>query len=129
MKRLCIVTIATIITTIISLSAWCQVNVKVVNTPASPVPVAIQHNLDHDGTFFAVGPGGSPTLVVPLGVVLTDAHVSFSVPEAIPNAASLFIEDGSGKILVYRVSLTTPSTRESIWPVVYPAPAAELRYS
>lgn len=103
MKRLSLVTITTLITTVTSLSAWGQVNVKVVNTPASPVPVAVQHNLDHDGTFFGVGPGGSQTLVVPPGVVLTDAHVSFSVPEAIPNAASLFIKDGSGKILFYRI--------------------------
>jgi hypothetical protein len=78
-------------------------NVNVVNTPANPVPVSAQRNLQQEGTFFNVGPGGSSDLVVPAGVVLTDAHVSFSVSEAIPNAAALFVEDGSGKVLVYQI--------------------------
>lgn len=104
MNRLSIASITVLIATTVSLSAWGQVNVKVVNTAASPVPVAVQPNIQqHDGTFFAVGPGATQTLVVPPGVVLTDAHVTFSVPEAIPNAASLFIRDGLGKVLLYRI--------------------------
>jgi hypothetical protein len=104
MNRRSIALTIVLITTTASLSAWGQVDVKVVNTTATPVPVAVQPStLQHDGTFFAVGPGATQTLVVPPGVVLTDAHVTFSVPEAIPNAASLFIRDGSGKILIYRI--------------------------
>lgn len=86
-----------------SIPAWAQTPVKVVNTTANPVPVSVQHNLQHAGTFFSVGPGASQTLAVPVGVVLTDAQLSFSVPEGVPNAASLFIEDGAGKVLVYKI--------------------------
>src|SRR6516162_6142599 len=65
--------------------------VTVVNTVTQPVPVSVQHKLQHQGTFFNVGAGGTADLVVPAGVVLTDAHLSFSVPAPIANAASLFI--------------------------------------
>jgi hypothetical protein len=73
------------------------------------VPVAVKKTLDHDGEFFNVtmtggvtGNPATPSLTVPAGVVLTDAHVSFSVPGNNPNAASLFISDGA-KTFVYQI--------------------------
>jgi len=69
--------------------------------PSNRIPV-------HDGQFFDITQPSSPpfqpgvTLSVPTGTVLTDAHVTFSVPESVPNAAALFISDGS-KILVYQI--------------------------
>ena len=79
-------------------------NVNVANTSANPVPVAVQRDLAYDGTFFSVTkPGGTdPVLVVPAGVVLTSAHVTFSVPGNIPNAAALYIHVGA-KALVYQL--------------------------
>jgi hypothetical protein len=77
--------------------------VTVVNTAAQPVPVSVQPKLKYQGTFFNVGPGGSADLVVPAGIVLTDAHISFSVPAPIANAASLYIQDSSGAVLVYQL--------------------------
>lgn len=65
--------------------------------------VALQTKLRHQAMFFMVGPGESPTLTVPKGVVLTDAHVTFSVPEGVANAASLFVRDGKGNVVVYRI--------------------------
>jgi hypothetical protein len=62
----------------------------------------------HEGQFFDITQPNSPpfqpgvTLSVPAGTVLTDAHVTFSVPESVPNAAALFISDGS-KTLVYQI--------------------------
>src|SRR5690349_1194843 len=46
----------------------------------------------YDGQFFDITqPNGPPfegavTLMVPAGIALTDAHVTFSVPENVPNA-------------------------------------------
>jgi len=94
---------ATLFVSLMACSAWGQTNVKVVNTPSSPVPVKVQKNLQHDGTFFTIGAGTDQTLTVPAGVVLTDAYATFSVPEGLSNAASLFIRDGSGKILLYQI--------------------------
>jgi hypothetical protein len=59
--------------------------------------------LRHQGQFFSAGPGDDVTLTVPAGVVMTDALVTFSVPGAYPNAASLFISDDSGNVLVYEL--------------------------
>jgi hypothetical protein len=80
-------------------------DVTVVNTTTNPVPVTVQRTLEHEGMFFSVTmPGGSdPTLTVPAGVVLTDAHVTFSVPESIPNAASLIVQDDETNFLVYQL--------------------------
>ena len=45
-----------------------------------------------------------PSLTVPNGVVLTDAHVTFSLGENFPNSASLFIHDfANGKTYVYEI--------------------------
>jgi len=59
--------------------------------------------LRHQGQFFSVGPGDQVTLTVPAGVVMTDAQVTFSVPGSISNAASLFISDDTGNVLVYEL--------------------------
>jgi hypothetical protein len=88
---------------LVSCAAWGQSTVQVVNPPSSPVPVVTETNLQHDGTFFSVGPGVNETLTVPAGVVLTDAYATFSIPESLPNEASLFVEDSSGKVLVYQI--------------------------
>lgn len=57
-----------------------------------------------DGKFFSVTAlvDPNPVLNVPSGVVLTDAKVSFSVPENVPNSASLFISDGA-RTYVYQI--------------------------
>jgi hypothetical protein len=83
-------------------------NVTVINTSANPVPVTVQQRLVYDGKFFNVTKpaGQDPTLTVPSGVVMTDAHVTFSTPENVANAASLYIADGS-KTLVYQIVNTT----------------------
>jgi hypothetical protein len=76
------------------------------------VPVALARTPVHDGQFFDITQPNSPPfqpaldLHVPAGVVLTGAHVTFSVPENVPNAASLFISSG-GKILVYQIVNST----------------------
>jgi len=77
--------------------------VQVVNTSVNPVPVKEQRTLAGGGQFFEIGPGQDVNLFVPAGTVLTDAHITFSVPESIPNAAALFLQDGSGNILVYQL--------------------------
>ena len=79
-------------------------NVNVANTSANPVPVTVQRALAYDGTFFNVTkPAGTdPVLVVPAGVVMTSAHVTFSIPGSVPNAAALYIHVGS-KALVYQL--------------------------
>jgi hypothetical protein len=82
--------------------------VDVKNFPATPVRTPV-----HDGKFFDVTQPAAPpfldavTLSVPAGVVLTDAHATFSVPENIANAASLFIMEGSGEFLVYQIVSST----------------------
>ena len=87
--------------------------VSVVNTSANPVPIHVESTLDHDGQYFDVTMTGTatpppdPTLTVPAGVVLTDAHVTFSIPENDPNSASLYITDGGGKTLVYQIVNST----------------------
>jgi hypothetical protein len=81
--------------------------VQVVNTSANPVPVKEQRTLAGGGQFFDVGPGGSVSLAVPAGTVLTDAHITFSVPESIPNAAALFVSDSSGVLVYQLVNNTT----------------------
>jgi hypothetical protein len=50
-----------------------------------------------------------PTLVVPVGTVLTDARVSFSAPGAYPNAAALVIAD---RIRTFVYQLADDSTYE-----------------
>ena len=81
--------------------------VVVTNTPL-PIrgSVSVQKTLVNDGMFFSVTKPSDPdpSLTVPKGVVLTDAHVSFSVGENFPNSASLFISDSAnGKIYVYEI--------------------------
>jgi len=95
--------------------------VVVVNTPASPVPVApqgttdvnvtnaslpvtLERTLESDGLAFSVTKPGDtdPTLTVPAGVVLTDVHATFSTPENIPNAAALFVANNT-KTFVYQL--------------------------
>lgn len=76
------------------------------------VPVTLARIPVHDGQFFDITQPNSPPfqpaldLHVPTGVVLTDAHVTFSVPENVPNAASLLIS-GGGKILIYQIVNST----------------------
>jgi len=93
-------------------------DVTVVNTAANPVPVnvtnpslpvTVQRTLEHDGMFFDVTKPADPDpfLIVPAGVVLTDAHVTFSVPESISNAASLLIQDDDTSFLVYQLVNST----------------------
>jgi len=81
--------------------------VVVTNTPL-PIrgSVSVQKALVNDGMFFSeTKPSGTdPTLTVPNGVVLTDAHVTFSVGENFANSASLFIHDSAnGKTYVYEI--------------------------
>ncbi len=78
--------------------------VTVINATDNPVPITVQRTLVYDGTYFSVTkPADSdPTLTVPAGVVLTDAHITFSVPGNNPNAASLSIRVGS-KTIVYQI--------------------------
>ena len=68
--------------------------------------VSVQKTLVNDGMFFSVTkPSGTdPSLTVPNGVVLTDAHVTFSLGENFANSASLFIHDSAkGKTYVYEI--------------------------
>jgi len=80
-------------------------NVKVLNPS---VPVTLVRTPVHEGTYFEITQPAAPpfldsvSLAVPAGVVLTDAHATFSVPENIPNAASLIVRDASG-FLVYQI--------------------------
>ncbi len=82
-------------------------NVHVTN---NPLTVNFSHpTLVSDATFFNVTMNGQPTgsppeptLMVPAGVVLTDAHATLSVPQQIPDAAELFVSQG-GKTYYYRV--------------------------
>jgi hypothetical protein len=81
-----------------------------VNVTNPSIPVSLQRTPVHDGQFFDITQPSAPpfqspiTLSVPAGVVLTDAHATFSVPENVPNAASLFIsDDADGKVLVYQI--------------------------
>src|SRR5438309_1476574 len=63
-----------------------------------------------DGKFFNVTkPADSdPTLTVPAGVVLTDAHVTFSLPENNPNSAALIVTDtNTSKFFVYQIVNST----------------------
>ena len=79
-------------------------NQSVTVTNAS-VPVTLPaRTLVSDGEFFSVTAlvDPNPSLTVPSGVVLTDARISFSVPENIANAASLFVSDGQ-HIYVYQL--------------------------
>jgi hypothetical protein len=81
--------------------------VVVTNTPL-PIrgSVSVQKTLVNDGRFFSVTKPSDPdpTLIVPKGVVLTDAHVTFSVGENFANSASLFINDSAtGKTYFYEI--------------------------
>lgn len=71
-----------------------------VNVGNLPAP----RTLASDGRFFSVTKpvDPDPVLNVPAGVVLTSAHVSFSVPENVPNAASIFVASG-GTIYLYQI--------------------------
>ena len=91
-----------------------EANPAVTSTPVvvtnTPLPirgsVSVQKTLVNDGMFFSVTkPSGTdPSLTVPNGVVLTDAHVTFSLGENFPNSASLFIHDfANGKTYVYEI--------------------------
>jgi hypothetical protein len=77
------------------------------------IPATLLRTPVHDGKLFDITqPAQGPfqeavTLSVPSGVVLTDAHATFSVPESIPNAASLFIMNESGEFLVYQIVNST----------------------
>jgi hypothetical protein len=80
-----------------------------VNVTNSSLPVTVERTLENDGMFFSVTKPGDPdpTLAVPSGVVLTDAHVTFSVPENVPNAAALYISDGNKTFTYQLVNNTT----------------------
>src|SRR3974377_527963 len=57
--------------------------------------------LQHQGTFFSVGAGEEVDLTVPAGVVMTDVHVTYSVPGSLANSSALFVRDDAGNVLVY----------------------------
>jgi hypothetical protein len=82
--------------------------VQDVNVTNASLPVTLQRTPVHDGQFFSITQPNQPpfelplSLEVPAGVVLTDAHVTFSVPENVPNAAALSVASGS-KTLVYQL--------------------------
>jgi hypothetical protein len=73
-----------------------RVAVSVASLPA--------RTLASDGKFFSVTKlaDADPVLTIPAGLVLTDARVSFSVPENVPDAAALFIAD-AGHVYVYQI--------------------------
>ena len=74
-------------------------SVEVVNTPT----VKVARTVESDGVFFEVDAfDPDPVLTVPAGVVLTDAHVTFSVPGTVPNAAAIHVAQGS-KTYYYRL--------------------------
>ncbi len=100
------------ITGSVSLSGGVSVSnlpeVQNVNVLNSSLPVTLLRNPVHDGMYFdVVQPSAPPfvdsiTLTVPSGVVLTDAHATFSLPENVPNAASLIVRHGS-QYFVYQI--------------------------
>src|SRR5262249_40967538 len=101
-------------------------SVLVVNTAASPVPVApqrttdahvtnaslpvtVERTLEGDGKPFDVTKPADPdpVLTVPAGVVLTDAHVTFSTPENFPNSAALYVANNTQTFVYQLVNNTT----------------------
>ncbi len=85
-------------------------NVNVVNPG---LPVTLARTPVHGGQYFEITQPNAPpfidavTLTVPAGVVLTDAHASFSIPENVANAASLIVRDGSDYFVYQIVNNTT----------------------
>jgi hypothetical protein len=74
-------------------------SVEVVNTPT----VKVQRTVLSDGVYFEIDAfDPDPEFTVPAGVVLTDAHVTFSVPAPVPNAAAIYVSDGA-KTYYYRI--------------------------
>jgi hypothetical protein len=77
------------------------------------LPVALQRTVVHDGQFFNLTQPDAPpflpavALSVPADVVLTDVHVTFSVPESVPNAAALVVDNGSRNLVYQIVNNTT----------------------
>ncbi len=88
-------------------------------TIGAPLPLSVTGSVGlarspaHDGQFFDITqPAGPPfvdalSLTVPAGVVLTDAHATFSIPESVPNAASLIVRHGSAYFVYQIVNSTT----------------------
>jgi hypothetical protein len=88
-------------------------SVQDVHVTNASLPVTLQRTVVSGGQYFEITqPDAAPfepavSLIVPAGVVLTDAHVTFSVPESVPNAAAIYVSDRPGTYVYQIVNNTT----------------------